>query len=41
VAQLTGAKGAYPSGVPGVDINGDMALKGDNNNQYIVIKLLV
>ena len=41
VAQLTGAAGAYPSGVPGVDINGDMALKGDNDNQYIVIKLLV
>ena len=41
VAQLTGAAGAYPSGVPGTDLNGDMALKGDNTNQYIVIKLLV
>jgi len=41
VAQLTGAPGVYPSGVPGTDINGDMALKGDNSNQYIVIKLLI
>jgi hypothetical protein len=41
VAQLTGAAGVYPSGVPGVDINGDMALKGENDNEYITIKLLV
>jgi hypothetical protein len=41
VAVLTLAAGAYPSGVPGTDINGDMALKGDNNNQYIEFKLLV
>lgn len=41
VAQLTGAAGVYPSGVPGTDINGDMALKGENNNAYITIKLLV
>lgn len=41
IAQLTGAAGVYPSGIPGVDINGDMALKGDNTNQYITFKLLV
>jgi len=41
VAMLVGAPGAYPSGVPGTDINGDMALGGDNNNQYLVFKLLV
>jgi hypothetical protein len=41
IAQLTGAAGAYPSGVPGVDINGDMALKGENTNQYIVYKLMI
>jgi hypothetical protein len=41
VAVLTKAAGSYPSGVPGVDINGDMALKGANNNQYIEFKLLV
>ena len=41
VAQLTRAAGAYPSGVPGVDINGDIALGGDNSNQYIEFKLLV
>ena len=41
VAVLTGAKGFYPSGVPGIDINGDMALKGEHTNSYIVIKLLI
>jgi hypothetical protein len=41
VAMLTGAPGSYPSGVPGVDINGDIALGGDNSNQYIEFKLLV
>jgi hypothetical protein len=41
VAVLTRAAGLYPSGVPGTDINGDMALSGDNNNQYIEFKLLV
>jgi hypothetical protein len=42
VAQLTGAPGVYPSGVPGTDINGDMALKsGQTDNAYIVIKLLI
>jgi hypothetical protein len=43
VAMLTLAKGAYPSGVPGVDVlpNNDIALKGDNGNTYIEFKLLV
>lgn len=41
VAVLTKAAGAYPSGVPGTDINGDIALSGDNTNQYIEFKLLV
>jgi len=33
--------GTYPSGVPGVDINGDQALAGENSNTYIEFKLLV
>jgi len=41
VAVLTKAAGSYPSGVPGTDINGDMALRGDNSNTYIEFKLLV
>jgi hypothetical protein len=46
IAVLTMAAGPYPSGVPGTDIqaganSGDMALRGDNNNQYIEFKLLV
>ena len=41
IAQLTGAAGSYPSGVPGTDLNGDMKLKGENGDTYIVIKLLV
>jgi hypothetical protein len=41
VAVLTRAAGAYPSGVPGTDINGDIALGGENSNQYIEFKLLV
>lgn len=41
VAILTRAAGAYPSGVPGTDINGDLALRGENDNQYIEFKLLV
>jgi len=41
VAVLTRAAGAYPSGVPGTDINGDIALSGENTNQYIEFKLLV
>lgn len=41
VAVLVKAAGTYPSGVPGVDLNGDMALRGDNSNQYIEFKLII
>ena len=41
VARLTKAAGAYPSGVPGVDVNGDQALSGENSNTYIEYKLLI
>lgn len=41
VAYLTQAAGAYPSGVPGTDVNGDMSLGGDNTNTYIEIKLMI
>ena len=41
VAMLLVAAGAYPSGVPGTDVNNDSALSGDNTNEYITIKLLV
>jgi len=41
VARLTKAAGSYPSGVPGVDINGDQALSGENSNTYIEFKLLI
>lgn len=39
VAELTRGAGPYDSGVPGTDINGSMALRGENNNQYIEFKL--
>lgn len=41
VARLVKAAGTYPSGVPGVDLNGDQALSGDNSNTYIEIKLVI
>ena len=41
LAVLTRAAGHYISGVPGVDINGDMALKGEQEDRYIEFKLLV
>jgi hypothetical protein len=41
VAFLTQVDGAYPSGVPGTDINGDQALSGDNTNTYIEFKLVI
>jgi len=41
VGYLTQADGAYPSGVPGTDINGDAALSGDNSNTYIEFKLII
>lgn len=39
VGYLTKVDGSYPSGVPGVDINGDQALSGENSNTYIEFKL--
>jgi hypothetical protein len=41
VAKLLTVPGEYPSGVPGTDISGDIALSGENNNTYIEFKLLV
>lgn len=41
VARVLKAAGTYPSGVPGIDINGDQALGGDNSNTYVEIKLLI
>ena len=41
VAKLTAGAGSYPSGVPGIDINGDQALSGENSNTYIEFKLLI
>ena len=41
VGYLVQAAGAYPSGVPGVDVNGDQALGGDNDNTYIEVKLTI
>lgn len=43
IAVLTRAAGPYPSGVPGVDVPSynDMALKGEQDNQYIEFKLLI
>lgn len=41
VAYLVKAAGTYPSGVPGVDLNGDQALSGENSNTYCEIKLVI
>jgi len=41
VAYLVKAAGTYPSGVPGIDLNGDMALGGENSNTYCEIKLVI
>lgn len=41
VARLTRAAGTFPSGVPGIDINGDQALSGENSNTYIEFKLII
>lgn len=41
VAKLIKAAGTYPSGVPGIDLNGDQALGGDNSNTYLEIKLTI
>lgn len=41
VATVVEAANTEPSGVPGVDINGDIALGGENNNTYVEIKLSI
>jgi hypothetical protein len=41
VGRLTQLAGAYPSGVPGTDVNGDSAVSGDNSNTYIEFKLVI
>lgn len=41
VGRLTQGAGSYPSGVPGVDVNGDQALAGENSNTYIEFKLTI
>lgn len=41
VARLTKLAGAYPSGVPGIEVNGDQALAGENGNTYLEFKLLI
>jgi hypothetical protein len=41
VARLIQAAGTYPSGVPGVDLNGDQALAGENSNTYAEVKLVI
>ena len=46
VARLVQSAGSYPSGVPGIDINGDQALSGasgdaGDQNTYIEIKLVI
>ena len=38
---LIKAAGTYPSGVPGIDLNGDQALGGDNSNTYLELKLTI
>lgn len=39
VGYVVKAAGTYPSGVPGVDLNGDQALSGDNSNTYVEVAL--
>lgn len=41
VARLVKAAGTYPSGVPGIDLNGDQALSGEESNTYIEFKLTI
>lgn len=46
VARLIKTAGSYPSGVPGIDINGDQALSGasgdgSDQNTYCEIKLVI
>jgi hypothetical protein len=41
VGRLVKTAGTYPSGVPGVDLNGDQALGGENSNTYVEVKLAI
>lgn len=41
VGRLIKSADIYPSGVPGIDLNGDQALAGDNSNTYVEIKLVI
>lgn len=41
VGILIKSAGTYPSGVPGVDLNGDQALGGENSNTYVEVKLTI
>ena len=41
VGRLIQGAGTYPSGVPGVDLNGDQALTGEQSNTYIEVKLTI
>ena len=41
VGRVLKAAGTYPSGLPGVDLNGDQALGGDNDNTYVEVKLTI
>ena len=41
VGMIIEAANTEPSGVPGVDLNGDQALGGENNNTYVEIKLSI
>ena len=41
VARLVQTAGSYPSGVPGIDVNGDIALGGENTNTYLEYKLVI
>ena len=41
VARLIQAAGMYPSGVPGIDLNGDQALSSETSDTYIEIKLVI
>lgn len=41
VGYVVKAAGTYPSGIPGVDINGDQALAGENSNTYVEFSLSI
>lgn len=41
VGRVTEPAGLYPSGVPGVDVNNDIALGGENDDSYVQFKLLI